>query len=131
MLKRNFFIFNTMKASELLSQIEAGETRFAGLHIAGSLAGANLEGIIFDQCSFLVDFTGANLKGTKFLKGNIKRANFTDADLTKAFFEYMTIDAAIFRGAKASDVYFRENTYAGEYVSQDQFDQRLRYAADY
>ena len=43
----------------------------------------------------------------------------------------MTIDAAIFRGSKASDVYFRENTYAGEYVDQDQFDQRLRYASDY
>ena len=116
-----------MKASELIGHYQEGVRQFGGQHIVGSLAGENLEGAVFNQCSFLVDFKGANLKGVQFLKGNIKSCDFADADLTNAKFEYMTIEKASFKGSKANDVYFRENTINGEYVSQEEFDTRVRY----
>lgn len=117
-----------MKASQILEDYQSGEKHFVGLDIVGTLAGQNLEGVTFEHCSLLVDFTGANLKGAKFIKGNIKRGDFTNADLSAAKFELVNIDFAEFKGAKTDGLTFRDNTYAGNPVTQEYFEFRLKTA---
>lgn len=121
-------IFNTMNAKEILANFQNGVTEFSGLDVVGSLEGENLEGITFEQCSMLINFKGANLKGAKFKDGSIKNGNFTDADLTDAHFENMVIDKATFKGANTNGLYFRNNSFEGSPISQDNFEFRLRLA---
>lgn len=117
-----------MNAKEILANFQDGVTEFSGLDVVGSLEGENLEGITFEQCSMLVNFKGANLKGAKFKDGSIKNGNFTDADLTDAHFENMVIDKATFKGANTQGLYFRNNSFEGSPISQDNFEFRLRLA---
>ncbi len=115
-----------MNASEILNHYKNGVRLFKSIHIVGSLAGENLEGIEFEECSLLVNFKGANLQGSVFKKGHIKNANFVEADLSNAKFENMVIDTANFKDAKTDDIQFRFNRYAGSYATQEDFDSRLR-----
>jgi len=56
-----------------------------------------LFGVGFDQCQLhYASFAGKKLRGTRFQNCSCTEADFTQADLTNAVFEYTTLSRAIF-----------------------------------
>lgn len=99
-----------------------GHRTFTDLDIdSGDLSGENLEGIIFDGCFLAVDFQGANLKGSKFLNGNIKTCDFGGADLTNAEFRNVAVESVNFTKAKTEGLIFENNSCYSRILNQEDF----------
>lgn len=101
--------------AELLRRYQAGERRFTDLEIdevSHDLRGVTLEGADLSRSWLQADFRGANLRGVRFHRCNVKTCDFRGADLTGADFTESAIDSADFLGAVITDADF---TGAGAY----------------
>jgi 2-iminobutanoate/2-iminopropanoate deaminase len=88
---------------EILARYAEGERDFTGLDINDhgaqpSFRGARLDGADFSHSFVLADFTGARLRGERFVGANVKTCVFDGADLRDADFSDAPIDGASFEG---------------------------------
>lgn len=118
----------TNLASFILERYQNGQRRFENLDLSSeSFEGQNLEGIIFDGCLLSANFRGANLKNATFINGGIKTCNFRDADLSGAHFENLSVESSEFAGSKTENTYFNNNFAYGQSVTQDDFEDWIKY----
>ncbi len=130
---------NTMKeelnlCQQILEEYKQGKRYFEYLDLDddsdGNFEGQDLEGIIFENCSFYISFKGANLKNAKFINGGIKTCDFREADLSNAHFENLAVEGSQFAGSKHDGIYFNNNSAYGQHVSQADFDTWIKNTND-
>ncbi len=108
---------------QILEEYKQGKRYFEDIHLEyENFEGQDLQGIIFENCSFYISFKGANLKNAKFINGGIKTCDFREADLTNAHFENLAVESSQFAGSKHNGFYFNNNSAYGQHVSQADFD---------
>lgn len=114
-------------ATEIIEAYKNGQRYFYDLDLDNeNFDGQNLEEIIFEKCFLYSSFRGANLKGSKFINGNVKTCDFREADLTNSHFENVAIESALFAKAKVDGIYFDNNWCYGQSVSQADFDNDIK-----
>jgi serine/threonine-protein kinase len=92
--------------SEILERYKRGERDFHELDISDgvtdktSFRGAVLDGADFSRCFIEADFSGARLRGCRFVRANVKTCMFDGADLQNADFSEAPIDGASFTDCK-------------------------------
>lgn len=106
-----------MTTKELLAAYQKGQRKFYDLDIDGDLERADLSGASFEECFFMIDFTGANLQNSSFKSGNIKTCDFTNANLRNAHFEDLAIESAEWKGANIEGITIK-NLYSYSYTLQ-------------
>lgn len=110
-------------AKEIIEAYNNGQRYFPDIEMEDeNFDGQNLEGIIFERCFLYSSFQKANLKNSKFINGNIKTCDFTEADLTNAHFENVLVECVVLSGAKTEGIYFDNNWYYGHNLTQKDFD---------
>lgn len=107
-----------VRPSEIRRRYGAGERDFGGLEIedaadAASFRDAVLAGADFSGSFILADFTGANLRGCRFVQSNVKTRSFDAADLRECDFSGAAIDAATFHGAQLDGARFADASAYG------------------
>lgn len=108
--------------NDLLEAYRKGQRYFEYLDLEEvSFDNENLEGITFENCSLYVSFRNANLRNATFLNGGIKTCDFTEADLTNARFEMLTIESAEFAFAKMEGVQLKDLFAYSQEVSEEMF----------
>ena len=109
-------------AQEIIDAYNNGQRYFVDIEMEDeNFDGQNLEGIIFEKCFLYSSFQRANLKNSKFINGNIKTCDFTEADLTNSHFENVLVECTIFNEAKTDGIYFNNNWYYGNQLTQSDF----------
>ncbi|MFT3793206.1 pentapeptide repeat-containing protein [Flavobacterium sp.] len=112
-----------MESKDIIEQYQKEQRYFSGLDLDnGNFEGQHLEGIVFENCFLYSSFSRANLSGAKFINGNLKTCDFREADLTDAHFENVSVENALFAGAKKDGTYFNNNWCYGQPVTQNDFD---------
>lgn len=104
----------------LLDAIDAGQRHFVGWDFEEDdcLQGLDLKGITFERCFLFLDFSNANLSGSKFIDCNIKTADFSGADLTNALIRNCSVECTLFKGANIEGMIFENNGYYGFNLGQ-------------
>ena len=118
MLAKFFAIKNLKSIEQLLSAYANGERHFFDCDIDGSLKATNLKGVIFQECFFLCDFHGANLKGARFEKCNLKTCSFREANLTDAVISECAAEFIDFVNADVEKLKFHNNYSMGCILNQ-------------
>ena len=107
-----------MAASEIVTSGEvvrrylAGERDFSELEIedaANSTAfrRASLDGADFTRTFIVADFSGASLRGVRFIEANVKTCSFAGADLSGADFAGAALCSTTFVGAQTDSASFK------------------------
>ena len=102
----------TRYATEILERYAAGERDFTGLDITDggqrppSFRGAVLDGADFSRSFVEGDFTGASLRGARFVGANVKTCIFDGADLHGADFRGASLEATSWQGCALDGVDF-------------------------
>lgn len=96
--------------AEILARYAQGERDFRELDIAdgdsSSFRDALLEGADFSRSFILADFSGARLRGSRFVEANVKTCVFDGADLGYCDFSRAAIDAATFESCNFEGAQF-------------------------
>lgn len=117
----------TNSAKSILEAYKSGQRHFTKLDLnRENFDDLDLSGIIFEKCFLYSSFRRTNLRGAKFINGNIKTCDFRDADLTNAHFEDVAIEGAQFAGSKTDGIFFDNNWAYGSIVTQQDFDNGIK-----
>lgn len=107
---------DSITSAELIARYHRGVREFRNLDIADAdatpLVGADLRGIVIEDCFVRCDFTGADLRGAQ-VHANVKTCIFVDADLRDADFGSSALCSTTFVGAKMSGTNFEDAYYHG------------------
>lgn len=104
---------DSITSAELLRRYADGVRKFRNLDISDRdetpLIGADLRGIVIEDCFVQCDFTGADLRGAH-IHANVKTCIFANANLRDADFGGSALCSTTFVGAKMEGANF-ENAY--------------------
>ena len=116
-----------MTDQEILNEYLKGIREFRDIDVeSGDLSGADLSDIYFEGCYLAIDFRRANLKGARFINGNIKTCDFRGADLTDAIFENLLVEGVEFCGAIGDGTVFRNNYCYSAMLQQSDFEDMVK-----
>jgi len=107
-------------AQVLQSAYQGGQRHFANWDFVEdlSLEGMGLSGAVFEDCFMNLDFSGANLERTKFIRCNLKCASFQNAQLKYAEINDCCVEGIELKGAKIEGLRFENNGYFGFNLTQ-------------
>ena len=105
-----------LSSAELLDQYCRGIRAFRNLDIydvdGTPLVGADLRGLVIEDCFVKCDFTGADLREAR-IRANVKTCIFANADLRSADFRDSALCSTTFAGARMSGAMFEGAYYHG------------------
>ncbi|MGO4375614.1 pentapeptide repeat-containing protein, partial [Paenibacillus sp. MCAF20] len=108
--------------NELKELIRSGHSYFSNIEVieVGEVINFNCDGLVFEECMMMIDFTGSSFRNAKFINSNIKTSIFRDTDLSDSEFINNSIDACVFSNANIEGIKFINNTqYSNENTIED------------
>lgn len=109
-------VVDSIPSAELLARYARGVREFRNLEVSDAnctpLVGADLRGIVIEDCFVACDFTGADLRGAR-IHANVKTCIFANADLRDADFGGSALCSTTFIGAQMEGANFEGAYYHG------------------
>ncbi|MFZ7115131.1 MAG: pentapeptide repeat-containing protein [Bacteroidota bacterium] len=92
----------TADMQDIIENYKVGHRYFLNIHLNGEekLVGQILVDVIFDNCSFSIDFSQTDFTNSKFSNCDLKSCDFTKCNLTNTVFENCYLENAEFKKAK-------------------------------
>jgi hypothetical protein len=108
-----------MTASDLIDLIKSGKTEFFQIDVEGTLINVNLSCLYFEECFFVVDFSGSNLSNTVFFQCNLKTCDFSYCNLDYSEFRDNCLDSTEFKFTQYTNLSFEGNSaYGGKFSKE-------------
>jgi uncharacterized protein YjbI with pentapeptide repeats len=116
-----------LKIEDLIEDINKGKKEFIRIEIgSGKLTKRDLEGITFNECILMVDFTGSNLSNSCFTNSNLKTCNFMNANLSNAILKNNMLCSSCFTGAQIEGITFIGNYYHSKEMTIEDLNKMVR-----
>lgn len=116
-------IINTeLTLNEFKELLRSGRNRFSYVEVieSGEVHNYNLDGIVFEECILMIDFSGSTFRNAKIINSNIKTSIFRNSNLSNSEFINNSIEGCVFSNANISGIKFINNTqYSSENTLED------------
>lgn len=117
-----FMIINTeLSLNEFKELLRSGRNHFSNVEVieSGEIHNYNLDGMMFEECILMIDFSGSTFRNAKIINSNIKTCIFRDSDLSNSEFINNSIEGCVFSNAEIAGIKFINNT---QYSSENTLD---------
>lgn len=108
-----------MTVTDLISQVKDGKKHFSRIDFGeGNISDCDLEGVVFEECLMLVEFSNVNLRHSRFIGCGIKTCVFDNVDLTNAEIMNCSVESVVFRDSNLEGLVFENNFSYGATLHQ-------------